>query len=91
LYRKKLRKLCRDLEGGIKPGHVTGIWPNPIPTYGGDTVLHVPADTADDSSRLIDTGEKVMQVQFDAEALTGVARDQVVIDALKSFESGFNR
>ena len=35
-------------------------------------------------NRLIDTGEKVMQIQFDAEALTGVARDQAVIDSLKT-------
>jgi nitrite reductase/ring-hydroxylating ferredoxin subunit len=87
-YRKKLRKLCRDLEAGIKPDHVTRIWKNPIPTYGGDTVLNIPADTADDCSRLIDTGEKVMQIQFDAEALTGAVRDQAVIDSLKSLESG---
>jgi hypothetical protein len=90
LYRKKLRKLCRNLEAGIKPEQVTGIWQNPIPTYGGDTVLHIPADAVDDSSRLIDTGEKVMQIQFDAEVLSGTARDQTVIDALKSLESGFN-
>jgi nitrite reductase/ring-hydroxylating ferredoxin subunit len=91
LYRKKLRKLCRDLEAGNKPDHVTAIWQNPIPTYGGDTVLHIPADAADDSSRLIDAGEKVMHIQFEAEALAGAARDQTVIDALKSLESGFNR
>ena len=90
LYRKKLRKLCRDLEAGTKPDHVTDIWQNPIPTYGGDTVLHIPAAAADDSSRLIDTGEKVMQIQFDAEALTGTERDQSVIDAFKSLESGFD-
>ena len=91
LYRKKLRKLCRDLEAGIKPGHITDLWQNPIPTYGGDTVLHIPTDPMDDSKRLIDAGEKVMQIQFAAETLSGSERDQVVIDELKSFESGFNR
>jgi hypothetical protein len=89
LYRKKLRKLCRDLEAGIKPDHATAIWQNPVPTYGGDTVLNIPADEADDSSRLIDIGERVMQIQLDAEALSGPERDQSVIDALKSLESGF--
>jgi hypothetical protein len=51
-------------------------------------VLNIPADAEDDRNRLIDTGEKVMQIQFDAETLTGAARDQAVIDALKSLESG---
>jgi len=83
-----LRKLCRDLEAGIKPDQVTCIWENPIPTYGGDTVLNIPVAAADDSSRLIDTGEKVMQIQFDAEGWSGAARDQAVIDSLKSLESG---
>ncbi len=60
-YRKKLRKLCRDLETGIKPDPVTGPRQNPIPTYGGDTVLRVQPDGQDDSCLLNDIGERVMQ------------------------------
>jgi len=88
-YRKKLRKLCRDLEQGIKPDHVTGIWQNPIPTYGGDTVLRIPPDGQDDSARLQEAGEKVMQIQFEAESLTGATRDSNVIEALKSLEAEY--
>jgi nitrite reductase/ring-hydroxylating ferredoxin subunit len=88
-YRKKLRKLCRDLEQGIEPLHVTGSWPNPIPTYGGDTVLRVPRQAGDDSELLNEIGEQVMQIQFEAESISGEARDAAVIAALKSLEAKF--
>jgi nitrite reductase/ring-hydroxylating ferredoxin subunit len=90
-YRRKLRKLCRDLEQGIKPDQVSHHWPNPIPTYGGDTVLRIPQNGQDDSALLLEAGDKVMQIQFDAEALSGEARDSSVIEALKSLEAEYRR
>ena len=90
-YRKKLRKLCRGLEAGTEPEHVTSFRANPIPTYGGDTVLHLPANGTDDSKFLSDIGERVMQIQYDAESLVGETRDQTVIDALKSLESSHSQ
>ena len=85
-YRKKLRKLCRELEAGSEPAHITDILQNPVPTYGGDTVLHLPLADGDDTELLAETGERVMQIQFDAETLTGSERDQAVIDAFKTIE-----
>jgi hypothetical protein len=90
-YRKKLRRLCRDLESGKKPDHVNGRWPNPVPTYGGDTVLHIHETGENDSELLIEIGDKVMQLQFDAEQLQGETRDQSVIDALVALESGYRQ
>jgi nitrite reductase/ring-hydroxylating ferredoxin subunit len=90
LYRKRLRKLCRDLESGNEPEHVTGFWQNPVPTYGGDTVLHLPQTGTDDSSFLLEVGERVMQIQYDAESLSGETRDQAVIDALKLLETTYS-
>ena len=87
LYRKKLRKLCRDLEQGIKPQHTGDYWPNPVPTYGGDTVLNIPRDANDDASLLRDIDKAVMKIQFDCEALTGSQRDERVIQALKQLEA----
>ena len=43
LYRKRLRALCRDLERGVAPGQINERFADPVPTYGGDTVLRVPA------------------------------------------------
>ncbi len=90
LYRKKLRKLCRDLEQGIKPDQASSHWQNPVPTYGGDTVLRIPPNGHDDSALLNDIGERVMQIQYDAEGLSGDARDQNVIAALKSLEASYS-
>jgi nitrite reductase/ring-hydroxylating ferredoxin subunit len=88
-YRKKLRKLCRDLEKGAEPDQLSNHWKQPIPTYGGDTVLNIPAQGADDNSLLNQIGDRVMQIQFDAEAMQPQARDQAVIDALVALESEY--
>lgn len=88
-YRKQLRKLCRDLASGKKPGQLQDHWRNPVPTYGGDTVLHIPASAENDSELLIEIGNKVMQAQFDAEQFQGEARDKAVIDALVALESSY--
>ncbi|MFT5219297.1 MAG: phenylpropionate dioxygenase-like ring-hydroxylating dioxygenase large terminal subunit [Planctomycetota bacterium] len=90
-YRKCIRKLCRALEKGIEPEHVTEHWQNPIPTYGGDTVLRIPDDPHNSSQQLIDVGETVMKIQFDAEALQGDQRDQIIIDALVAVEAGYQK
>ena len=90
LYRKKLRKICRDLEKGIRPEHTSDYWPNPVPTYGGDTVLSVPADAKNDSKLLREIDKAVMDIQFNTESLVGNARDGTVIQALKNLESNKN-
>ncbi len=87
LYRKKLRKLCRDLEKGIKPQHTGDYWSNPVPTYGGDTVLNIPRDPKNDHELLREIDKAVMQIQFDAETLVGLKRDKTVIQALKNLEA----
>jgi len=86
-YRKRLRGLCRDLESGTEPARVSDFWRNPVPTYGGDTVLKLPADGGDDSAFLREIGERVMQIQFEAEGLDGAERDRRVIDALQALEA----
>ncbi|MCP4390923.1 MAG: hypothetical protein GY802_21685 [Gammaproteobacteria bacterium] len=53
-------------------------------------MLRVQPDGQDDSCLLNDIGERVMQIQYDAEKLNGDARDQQVIDALKSLEASYN-
>ncbi len=89
LYRKRLRQLCRDLEAGTRPGRIDEFRPNPVPTCGGDTVLAIPPDRDDDRGRLIEVGERVMQIQFDAERLVGEARDREVIAALQALEAKY--
>jgi len=87
MYRKKLRQVCRNLEKGIKPEQTSDYWTNPVPTYGGDTVLHIPLDGKDDSKLLQKIDKAVMEVQFSAESLIGGARDKTIIEAMKNLES----
>ncbi|MBT6202662.1 MAG: aromatic ring-hydroxylating dioxygenase subunit alpha, partial [Rhodospirillaceae bacterium] len=85
MYRRRLRDLIVGLQGGTEPPHVTATWPNPIPTYGGDTILNLPPN-GDDRDLLQKAGIAVMDIQFDAESKTGAERDTQVIAALKILE-----
>ena len=87
MYRKKLRQICRNLEKGIKPEHTSDYWSNPVPTYGGDTVLSIPRGVKNDSKLLQEIDKAVMEIQFSAESLTGSARDKTIIEAMKNLES----
>ncbi len=90
LYRKRLRRLCRDLENGIEPAHVTTGNGRPVPTYGGDTVLRLPRDPVDDRAALMAWGERFLQVQYDADELPEAERVAGVIDALRALEAEQN-
>jgi nitrite reductase/ring-hydroxylating ferredoxin subunit len=87
LFRKRLRAMGRALRDGREPDQPTALWPNPIPTYGGDTVLYLPRGPGDDSAFLRAVGERVMDIQFEAESLSGAARDVHVIERLKRLEA----
>jgi phenylpropionate dioxygenase-like ring-hydroxylating dioxygenase large terminal subunit len=87
LTRKRLRTLCRALRKGERPAQPTDHWPNPVPTYGGDTVLRLPPNGSDDGATLQRVGQAVMEAQFEAEGLTGAARDEAVIARLKRIEA----
>ncbi len=89
-YRKRLRRLCRDLENGIEPGHVTNGSGQPVPTYGGDTVLRLPSDPVDDRAALMAWGERFMQIQYDADELPETERVAGVIEALRAMEAEQN-
>ena len=85
--RRRLAAMARDLETGTEPPHAHGIWPATVPTYGGDTVLRVPPGNGDDRELLRDVAGAVMEIQFEAEALTGAERDDRVIARLKRLEA----
>jgi nitrite reductase/ring-hydroxylating ferredoxin subunit len=90
-YRKKIRKLIRNMGKGQEPEHVTELFSNPVPTYGGDTVLKIPPDEENDAALLREIGDRVMQFQYDVESIKGSDRDQTVADALKHYEKSFSK
>ena len=88
LYRKRLREIIRALQKGEEPRHTRDVWPDgPIPTYGGDTVLHLPKNGEDDGTLLRQAGQAVMQAQFDAEGIAEPERVARVVAALKTIEA----
>jgi len=86
MYRRRLRELIGALQDGVEPAHACALWPNPVPTYGGDTVLTVPAN-GDDRSLLQKAGMAVMEIQFEAEGLPEDQRTAQVIDRLRALEA----
>ncbi len=86
MYRRRLRLLIGALKEGCEPAAVTAHRPNPVPTYGGDTVLCLPAN-GDDRAFLRRIGAAVMDIQFAADALTGETRDREIIEALRALEA----
>jgi hypothetical protein len=88
LMRNRLRAEIRAVMGGKAPILPTDLAPNPIPTYGGDTVLHLPAAFGrDDVAFRQQIAKAVLQAQYDADQLTGDARDARVCSSLKAIET----
>jgi nitrite reductase/ring-hydroxylating ferredoxin subunit len=88
LMRRRLREQIRAVARGEAPSQVTDSALNPVPTYGGDTVLNMPqrgpGDEADALSRL---AHAFMQAQFEADSLPEPERVALVTERLKSLES----
>ncbi len=88
LMRRRLRRQCRDLQEGKRLLQPTDLAPNPIPTYGGDTVLRLPPlDGQDDGDYLEKITARVMDLNFAADGRTGEDRDTFVIERLKAMET----
>lgn len=85
MYRNQIRKHCRNLDKGKAPPQPSDLGDGEIPTYGGDTVLPVSLGGPDgETDVLSSTGASVMEILFATDDLEGEARDQQIIDQLKT-------
>ena len=88
LMRRRLRAQIREVAAGGRPLRVTDLASNPVPTYGGDSVLAIPRDgDADESERFSRLAHAFMQMQFDADGLPEPARVASVTECLKALEA----
>lgn len=88
LLRKRLKRCIRDLQEGKPPLQPAALSDGAIPTYGGDTVLQLPArPDGGDRKFLRDTAADIMELHFKADALQGDARDRFMIDGLQVLEA----
>jgi hypothetical protein len=84
LYRRRLKKLCRDLAKGKSPPVQAGLNRGSIHTYGSDTVITAPAKPdSDDSVTLQQANDQVMDILFDGDRFDGEERDRYIIRALE--------
>ena len=86
LYRRKLKKLIKELEEGNKlpqPQQIKGM---AVRTYGQDTILKAPQKDNDDRKFIKSMGRHVLQLQFDAEQLELKDRDINIINNLRKLE-----
>ena len=86
LYRRKIKKLIKELKEGNKlpqPHQMEGM---AVRTYGQDTILKAPQKNDDDRKFIKSLGRHVLQMQFDAEKLELKDRDNKVIHNLKKLE-----
>ena len=89
LYRRRIRRLCRDLANGKPPPRPTDLADGVIPTYGSDSVIKVPragaSDASDDDNErdlLKRINERVMEILFQADTRQGADRDRFVFEQL---------
>ena len=84
LYRRRLKKLCRDLAKGKSPPAQAGLNRGSIHTYGSDTVITAPAKPdSDDSATLQQANDQVMDILFAGDRFDGEERDSYIISALE--------
>lgn len=84
LYRRQLKKLCRNLEKGKAPPQPADLNSGAIHTYGSDTVVGIVDEADNESATLRQINDQVMDILFHGDDYCGDERDQKIIDALKT-------
>ena len=85
-YRRRVRKLIKNLEEGKEPPQPQQKKGDIIRTNGQDTVLRAPKRNIDDHKFIKSIGSAVMKLQFDAEKMSIKDRDNYIINKLSNME-----
>ena len=86
LYRRKIKKLIKELLDGKKMPQPQQIPGKAVRTNGQDTVLKIPLKSTDDRKYIRFIGSQIMQMQFEAEKMSLEQRDIYIINKLKNME-----
>lgn len=88
LMRRRLREQIRVVAAGGAPGRATDPGHQPVPTYGGDSVLTMPAvSSGDEGEALGRLAHAFVEAQFEADHLPEPRRVDFVVERLRSLES----
>ena len=89
--RRKLRTAIRELAAGKGVALPTDTYDNPIPTYGGDTMLRVrKQDGRDDAAILKTVALRVAEIYRSGDKLVGRKRQDCIRRSLKEYEDSWN-
>ncbi len=84
LYRRRLRRLMRDLAKGKSPPQPADLADGIIPTHGSDTVIRSPFENNKaDPKQLQQVNDQVMDIIFYGDDRKGSDRDDYIIKSLK--------
>ena len=87
LMRRRLREQIRVVAAGNSPKHVTDFGVNPVPTYGGDTVLAIAQSEDNEAEFLSRVAHALMDAQFEADHLAEADRHAYVCKVMKAIET----
>ena len=86
IYRRRIRKLIKNLKEGKEPPQPQSKKGDVVRTNGQDTVLRMPRRNIDDRKFIRSIGSNVMKLQFDAEKMPINDRDNHIIKKLSEAE-----
>ncbi len=84
--RQKMREEIRALKAGGRLRNMAELG-NPIPTYGGDTILRLPKRNEDDRKFIAEVCHKVAAIYRTGDAYAGRDRDDFIVRELKNLEA----
>ena len=87
IYRRRIRKLIKDLEKGKEPPQPQKIKGQVIRTNGQDTVLKAPKRSNNDREYVKSICSSVMNMQFNLEEMPLKERDNSIIKNLQQMEA----
>jgi hypothetical protein len=90
IYRRRIRKLVKNLEEGQEPPQPQKVKGEVIKTNGQDTVLRAPKRNKDDKKFIKSIATSVMKMQFDLEDMPLKDRDSNIIKNLSEMEKSGN-
>jgi hypothetical protein len=87
IYRRRIRKLSKDLEEGQDPPQPQKVKGQVVRTNGQDTILKAPKKKNNDKEYVKSICSSVMNMQFDLEDMPLKERDNGIVKNLQEMEA----
>jgi len=88
LLRRKLRSEIQNLQKGMEPNPPQALNGSHIPTFGGDTILRIPADGGDDAELIKQVSRKIAAAYVEFQDLADAERRAAIGERLAPLNVG---